>query len=317
MPDQQINLFPTDTGRHLSDSSRRTYELCWTVFKRFCDAEEAGAARPRRETTDPRALVAFIDDRIAMGKRASSIRKDVHGISLNLVAAGFPDPRDNDEVKAALKRVMLQAESALSPQPAILNAGIRATLQIIREPKKGRCEELRALRDASILLLLFAGALRRDEARRLRFENAVITQSTLDVLVSSADDREPRLVHIPRGKNPTFCPVAAYKAWIDAAPISDGYVYRAISPDGVVGVAPIDPAHFTILFNERLRKAGIRGRVSTHVFRRGFIAQSVLDSMPVEEILAYTDHVEPVHVRPLINKVQAMRGHVDGNTLYL
>src|SRR5207248_19441 len=79
-------------------------------------------------------------------------------------------------------------------------------------------------RDAALLLVGFAGALRRSELVALdvadleeRHEGLVIT------LRRSKTDQEGvgRPVGIPYGSNPATCPVRNLRAWLDLAGITD------------------------------------------------------------------------------------------------
>jgi site-specific recombinase XerC len=88
---------------------------------------------------------------------------------------------------------------------------------------------LRALRNRAVLLLGFAGAFRRSELVALNVDDLEETaEGMLVTLRRSKTDQEGfgRRVAIPRGE--IACPVAALRAWLDAAGITEGAIFRRI-----------------------------------------------------------------------------------------
>jgi integrase len=86
---------------------------------------------------------------------------------------------------------------------------------------------LRALRNRAIILLGFAGAFRRSELVALNVEDFEESpEGMLVTLRRSKTDQEGlgRRVAIPRGE--IACPVAALRAWLDAAGITEGAIFR-------------------------------------------------------------------------------------------
>jgi integrase len=88
---------------------------------------------------------------------------------------------------------------------------------------------LRSLRDRAILLVGFASALRRSELVALNFEDPEWTAEGVLIRIrrSKTDqDGTGATVAVPKGE--TACPIAALRAWLDAANISGGPVFRRV-----------------------------------------------------------------------------------------
>ena len=88
---------------------------------------------------------------------------------------------------------------------------------------------LRTLRNRAIILLGFAGAFRRSELVALNVEDLEeMPEGMLATLRRSKTDQEGlgRRVAIPRGE--IACPVAALRARLDAAGITEGAIFRRI-----------------------------------------------------------------------------------------
>ncbi len=80
-------------------------------------------------------------------------------------------------------------------------------------------------RDRALLLLTFAGALRRGELVSLDAADITEGANVLTVrLRRSKTDQEGagRTVGIPFGSNPVTCPVRAWRAWLEVSGIGHG-----------------------------------------------------------------------------------------------
>ena len=93
-------------------------------------------------------------------------------------------------------------------------------------------DDLVGLRDRALLLLGFAGALRRSELCAIEVEHITWKPRSFELLIprSKTDaDGEGARLGIPRGKAEVTCPVRALQAWLKAAGIERGPVFRAIT----------------------------------------------------------------------------------------
>jgi integrase len=104
-----------------------------------------------------------------------------------------------------------------------------ATSDIVLGMVGGKGTSLRELRDRAILLLGFSGAFRRSELVALNLDDIEwTTEGALVTIRRSKTDQEGlgRKVGIPRGD--IACPVTALEAWLEAAGISEGAVFRRV-----------------------------------------------------------------------------------------
>jgi integrase len=113
---------------------------------------------------------------------------------------------------------------------------------------------LRALRDRAVLLLGFAGAFRRSELVALDVPDIEdVPEGLLITIRRSKTDQEGigRKVAVPRGE--IACPVAALKAWLEAAGIIEGAVFRRVfnRRNQRVSAALVDPRDWTCGFISR------------------------------------------------------------------
>ncbi len=96
---------------------------------------------------------------------------------------------------------------------------------------RGLSEGPLGARDRAILLLGFAGALRRSELVALERRDIDVRREGLVVTVRrSKTDQEGagRKVDLPYGSHPETCPVRAYVAWLELSGDSSGPVFRHV-----------------------------------------------------------------------------------------
>ena len=133
-----------------------------------------------------------------------------HGLLLPKTVAA----RARRVLKAKVKELEKTAETrGRGPAPALLIEHLRAVVLAVPDSLLG-------IRDRSIGLLQFAITGREHEVAYLRLRHMVEVEEGLEVDVR-VSKTNPRKVKVPRGTRPSTCPVRAWRAWRDAAGLSD------------------------------------------------------------------------------------------------
>ena len=104
-----------------------------------------------------------------------------------------------------------------------------ATVQVLRRLLDAIESDLAGERDRALLLVGFAGALRRSELAGIRVEDLEQTQRGMQLTIgqTKGSQTEPVIIPLPYGDT-ALCPVRALERWIKAAAIKDGPVFRRI-----------------------------------------------------------------------------------------
>lgn len=152
---------------------------------------------------------------------------------------------------------------------------------------------LRGLRDRAILALAWAsGGRRRSEIAGLmredvdlsEFDAAGLAWLQLIETKTTTADATPRLVVKGRAAR-------ALVAWIDAARIGDGPLFRPISKSGRVLARPLSADGVRLVMQRRLEAAGLEpGFASPHGLRSGFLTQAALDGVPIQAAMRLSLH---------------------------
>ncbi|TCQ95433.1 tyrosine-type recombinase/integrase [Neorhizobium sp. JUb45] len=152
-------------------------------------------------------------------------------------------------------------------------------------------DSLRDIRDRAILMVAFAsGGRRRSEIAGLRKEQLTneppITTEDGTTLLSLA-------IHLGRTKTSgadhdevvylTGRPVEALNAWLEAARIDTGSIFRAIDRWGNVSKRTIDPQSVNDIVKQRAKLAGLEpGEFSAHSLRSGYLTEAANRGIPPE-----------------------------------
>jgi integrase len=139
-------------------------------------------------------------------------------------------------------------------------------------------DTLRGLRDRAVLLLGFAGALRRSEVVELDVEDLTEQREGINIRIkSSKTDQEGdgEMVAIPRVPNSPYCPVRALHEWLQAAAITTGAVFRRLYRGDTVGTSRLTAQSVALIIKELAQKLGLDARrYAGHSLRSGFLTSA-------------------------------------------
>jgi integrase len=231
--------------------------------------------------TDAADVVAFLAAERGRGLAVNTLDLRRAAIRYLHFIAGLPVPTAEAQVALTMAGIHRAAADA-----GVLPAKkLAATADILRDILAGIPDDLAGRRDRALLLVGFAGALRRAELAAIRVEHLEPSERGLRLtLPRSKGDRTGSgvSVAIPYGRT-ELCPVRALHRWQEAANISDGPVFRRIwvpprraqaagssLPAPVVGTAAIDSGTVARIIKARAAAAGFdRSVVGGHSLKRG------------------------------------------------
>ncbi|MBY3217791.1 site-specific integrase [Rhizobium laguerreae] len=160
-------------------------------------------------------------------------------------------------------------------------------------------DSLRDLRDRAILMVAFAsGGRRRSEIAGLRREQLTVEPP---IPVENGALLPSLAIHLGRTKTTsgeqddivylTGRPVEALNAWMVAAKIDSGSVFRAIGRWGTVSKRALDPQSVNAIIKQRVEMAGLDpGEFSAHGLRSGFLTEAAIRNIPLLEAMEQSRH---------------------------
>jgi integrase len=160
-------------------------------------------------------------------------------------------------------------------------------------------------RDRSLLLVGFAGALRRAELVGLDVEDLAWTEDGLVVTLrrSKTDQEgEGRRVAIPLGSTPETCAARSLRRWLEVAKVSDGPVFRVVTRHGHVG-ARLTSHSVARIVKRAAKAAGLDpSQLSGHSLRAGLATAAAKAGKSERSIMAQTGHRSVAMVRRYIRE---------------
>ena len=190
-------------------------------------------------------------------------------------------------------------------------ARLRVTVLDLREMVEELGIDAAGCRDRALLLLGFAGALRRSELVGIDVEDVVEVPDGLTVhLRRSKTDQEGagRLVGIPYGSNPSTCPVRAWRAWLELSGITEGPAFRSVDRHGRVGSTRLTAQAVALVVKRHALRAGLDpGEVAGHSLRAGLATAAAEAGVPERVIAATTGHKGTAMLRRYIREGSLFR----------
>ncbi len=196
-------------------------------------------------------------------------------------AAGCPVPTDDVCVSETLAGIRREA----AKKGQVPRKKVAATATILRRLLAPIPGDLRGLRDRAILLVGFAGALRRSELAAIRFDHLEKTDRGVRLTLPQTKGEQTDAVTVPLPYGDTeLCPVHALEMWQQAAGLTEGPVFRRIwlpprpkatttgepPPLPRIGTQAISPQTVAQIIQARAMAAGFGRRdLGGHSLKRG------------------------------------------------
>lgn len=258
-----------------SAASLRAYACDWTDFATWCASVEVEPIR-----AGPAIVAAYLSALTTRGLKAATIRRRVAAISFVFRSHDLPSPTAHGLVKAAHKGI----RNSIGTRP---DQKAPATADVVAKMvKRIPAGTLAGARDRALLLLCFAGALRRSELVGLDVEDIARAPGGAVVTIRrSKTDQEGRGhdVGIPNGAK--LKPVDALFAWLDAAGIASGPVFRRIRRGDVLAAERLTSHAFAAIVKRWAGKARLdASTLSGHSLRAGFVTTALEAKADVFEV---------------------------------
>ena len=193
-------------------------------------------------------------------------------------AASCPVPTDDACVSETVAGIRRDA-AAKGEAP---EKKVAATATIIQQLLTPIADDLRGKRDRALILVGFAGALRRSELASIRVDRLEKTDRGMRLTLPQTKGSQTDAVVVPLPYGQTeLCPVRALTAWLTAVGITDGPVFRRIwqprhaRQDGPpplprIGMDAITPRAIADMIQARAMAAGFGRRdLAGHSLKRG------------------------------------------------
>ncbi len=283
-----------------SPNTRRAYASDWKHFAAWCRRQNVSPLPP-----DPQVVGLYITacasgtaERSMKANSVSTIERRLSAISWNCTQRGMPLDRKDRAIATVMAGIRNTHAAPPRQKEAILPEDLIAMLETL---DRGT---LRGLRDRAMLLIGFAGGLRRSEIVGLdlgrdQTEDGRGWIEILDkgVLVTLRGKTGWREVEVGRGSSDTTCPIVAVETWIKFGKLAKGPLFRRVRGQGKdVGPDRLNDKEVARLVKAAALAAGVRGdlsegeraaKFSGHSLRAGLASSAEVDERYVQKQLGH------------------------------
>tara|TARA_B100002049_G_scaffold235021_1_gene218526 strand:+ start:349 stop:1443 length:1095 start_codon:yes stop_codon:yes gene_type:complete len=281
----------------IAENTSRAYGADWKHFAHWCRQKGTPYLPP-----SPEMIGLYLTDLAAPtgatpALSVSTIERRLAGLAWHYAQRGFTLDRKDHHIATVLAGIKRKHARPPVQKEAILAEDILAMVDTLPF-------DLRGLRDRAILLLGYAGGLRRSEIVNLDAHKndtpdsggwiEIFDEGALLTLNAKTGWRE---VEIGRGSRDRTCPVYALEQWLHFAKIDFGPIFVGTSRDGKRATeARLNDKHIARLIKRSVLDAGVRSELpekdrlalySGHSLRAGLASSAEIDERYVQKHLGH------------------------------
>ena len=194
-------------------------------------------------------------------------------------------------------------------KPLLIN-NLKIIIDVIDQETK---EEIKRLRDRSIILIGFSGGFRRNEIVSLDHDDLDFVSEGLKIKIKRSKTDpfgEGAIKALPYFENSQYCPVVSLKNWINIARINSGALFRRFSKGSRLTEKRLTDQTVALLIKEYLQLAGIDSKnYSGHSLRSGFATSAAESGAEERSIMAMTGHKSSEMVRRYIKEANLFKNN--------
>ncbi|MCK9552486.1 site-specific integrase [Aquamicrobium sp.] len=283
-----------------SANTRRAYASDWKHFASWCRRQGVEMFPPDPQTVGL-YITACASGAVTGDKKpnsVSTIERRLSSLTWNFAQRGQPLDRKDRHIATVMAGIRNKHAAPPRQKEAVLPEDLIAMLETL---DRGT---LRGLRDRAMLLLGFAGGLRRSEivgldVGRDQTEDSSGWIEILDkgMLVTLRGKTGWREVEIGRGSADATCPLVALQTWLKLGRIAHGPLFRRVTGQGkTVGAERLNDQEVARLVKRTALAAGVRGDLpegqrgklfAGHSLRSGLASSAEVDERYVQKQLGH------------------------------
>lgn len=269
-------------------ASKRAYASDFRDFGAWC-AERGLEPMPASVDT----VSTYLADMAGKGLSASTIRRRAAALTYAHKLAGHEPPTSTEYVRAVLAGIAREKMVAPVRKAPVTVDVMKKLLRFVKD------ETAVGARDRALLLLGFAGALRRSELVALDVEDIEETKDGLLVHIRrSKTDQEGagRAIAIPAGGK--LLAAEAIRRWLHVSGIATGPIFRSIQKGGRITTARLSAQAVAEIVKKYAGKAQLDASIfSGHSLRAGFVTSAFDHGADAFRIADVTGHRETKTLR--------------------
>ena len=304
-----INGLQEETLLNLKNSKAsntiRAYKSDFNDFSLFC-AQNGFKSLP----SEPKIVSLYITKLSSKNAKMSTLKRRVVSIGvIHKLKGHYLDTKHPIIVENVMGIKRRKGSIQNGKKPLLIN-NLKQLINVIDNQKK---EDVKKLRDRSIILIGFSGGFRRNEIVSLNFEDIEFVSEGLKINIRrSKTDQfgEGSVKGIPYFNNDEYCPVISLKKWIEISNIDSGPSFRSFKKNSKLSDKRLTDQTVALLIKKYLTLANINSKnYSGHSLRSGFATSAAESGADERSIMAMTGHKSTEMVRRYIKEANIFKNN--------
>jgi site-specific recombinase XerD len=288
-----------------ANNTVRAYKSDFNNFELFC-AQNGFKSLP----SEPKIVSLYLTYLSTKDLKMSTLKRRLVSIGvIHKLKGHYLDTKHPSIIENIMGIKRRKGSNQKGKKPLLINN----LKQIINVIDKEKIEEIKKLRDRSIILIGFSGGFRRNEIVSLNYEDIDFVQEGLKIsLKRSKTDQfgEGSMKGLPYFENSQYCPVVSIRKWIEISKINSGPLFRRFIKGSKLSDNRLSDQTVALLIKDYLEIAGIESRnYSGHSLRSGFATVAADSGADERSIMAMTGHKSTQMVRRYIREANIFKNN--------
>ena len=281
-----------DAQNSKASATLRAYERAWGRFEAWCDRHDQQAlpASPVTVASYLRFLCPDTDEE-GIKHKVATMEMALVAISQRHKVSRLQSPRSDPLVSQTRQGIRRRLGTAPDKVAALMQRSVKRIVAACD------MDDVVDVRDATIVVFGFVGAMRRSEIVGLDVADCTIVERGVDVRIRrSKTDQEGagENVSLPRSSDESACPAQLLVRWLEVSGITSGPLFRRIrKPEckNRIGKKRLTAGSVAAIVKKHVRRAGLRpSDYSGHSLRAGLATSAAEAGRPLEAIKRQTRH---------------------------
>lgn len=278
-------------AQELAPNTRAAYRKGWSSFCCWCADRGIEPFAATDEDVSGWMVSLARDSSNSKPLHPGTVSLYKSGVNKMFEIHGLASPRKSPLIKATMKVVRRDHWQPGHAVQALRDFQVQRMIALCPSPLKG-------YRDAAILALGFACALRRSELIGLRVGDLRFLDSEVDqyarmmvTIRQSKTDQAGTGQIIPVINGTKITPISHLRRWLDKSGLTEGFLFRAMKRGGYLRDSGLHTSDVPRLVKHYASLAGYGPKVySGHSLRTGFVTSAAVHQARPDKIMAVTRH---------------------------
>jgi site-specific recombinase XerD len=288
-----------------ANNTIRAYKSDFKDFSLFC-TQNGFKSLP----SDPKIVSLYLTHLSTKNIKISTLRRRLVSIGIiHKLKGHYLDTKHPSIIENVMGIKRRKGSIQKGKKPLLIN-NLKEIINVIDDIDN---EEIKKLRDRSILLIGFSGGFRRNEIVSLDYDDLDFVSEGLKInLKRSKTDQfgEGSVKGLPYFDNPQYCPVVSIQRWIEISKITSGPIFRRFIKGSKLSENRLTDQSVALIIKKYLKLAGIDSKnYSGHSLRSGFATSAAESGVEERSIMAMTGHKSTEMVRRYIKEANLFKNN--------